>query len=222
MDGNYEAFERIDPAKRERIIQAALAEFADNDYPQVSTNAIVKRADISKGLLFHYFGDKAGLFIYLLEYAYALYAADLASLVDYVPKEPLDVFDLSERVTRAKLEIARRRPVETCFFVRAMKGTLPPELAEAVGRQITQAYDSLALITAAIDERLLRPDLDPAKAAKTIYWVIEGLANETIAEMSTELTDSDYRRMTAEVSEYLGFLRQVLYRKAEGERKDTP
>jgi AcrR family transcriptional regulator len=221
MDRSYDAFERIDPLKRERIIQAALAEFADKDYPQVSTNAIVKRAGISKGLLFHYFGDKAGLFTYLLEYTYTTYSADLASLVDYVPKGPLDVFDLIERIIRAKLEIARHRQQETGFFVHALKGSLPPELGEAVSHLLAQAYDSMALITAAIDEQLLRPGLDLGKAAKTIYWVMEGLTNETIAGMSTELTDDDYCQMTTDVSEYLGFLRQILYRETDGEREDA-
>jgi TetR/AcrR family transcriptional regulator len=54
--------------KRERIIEAALQEFLKG-YMAASTDAIVKEAGISKGLLFHYFGSKRGLFLFLIKYA---------------------------------------------------------------------------------------------------------------------------------------------------------
>ena len=38
-----------------------------------ATNEIVKEADISKGLLFHYFKNKKGLFLYLYDYCIELY-----------------------------------------------------------------------------------------------------------------------------------------------------
>ena len=48
--------------KQDRIINAALQVFAVNGYRHASTDEIVRIAGISKGLLFHYFGSKLGLY----------------------------------------------------------------------------------------------------------------------------------------------------------------
>ena len=51
-------FKNIDIEKRDRIINSALEEFSKNRFEKASTNNIVKNANISKGLLFHYFANK--------------------------------------------------------------------------------------------------------------------------------------------------------------------
>ena len=47
------------PEERQDLIRSsAMIEFGDNTFKKTSADAIAKRADISKGLLFHYFKDK--------------------------------------------------------------------------------------------------------------------------------------------------------------------
>jgi len=60
------SFENLNNQKKQRIINAALAEFAQKKYDYASTNSIVKKAQIGKGMLFHYFGNKKNLYIYLI------------------------------------------------------------------------------------------------------------------------------------------------------------
>ena len=69
-------FMSFDPQKRDRIINTALEEFAQKGYKNASTNEIVKKADISKGLLFHYFGNKKSLFLFLYEYSWDILSKD--------------------------------------------------------------------------------------------------------------------------------------------------
>ncbi|HVU06983.1 MAG TPA: TetR/AcrR family transcriptional regulator [Verrucomicrobiae bacterium] len=47
---------------RERILSAALKEFAANGFAGARVDLIAKRASINKRMLYHYFGDKEGLF----------------------------------------------------------------------------------------------------------------------------------------------------------------
>jgi TetR/AcrR family transcriptional regulator len=47
---------------RERILSAALAEFAAHGFAGARVDAIARRAAINKRMLYHYFGDKEGLF----------------------------------------------------------------------------------------------------------------------------------------------------------------
>ena len=47
---------------RERILVAALKEFADKGFAGARVDAIARRANINKRMLYHYFGDKEELF----------------------------------------------------------------------------------------------------------------------------------------------------------------
>jgi TetR/AcrR family transcriptional regulator len=47
---------------RERILSAALTEFAAQGFAGARVDAIAQRAAINKRMLYHYFGDKEGLF----------------------------------------------------------------------------------------------------------------------------------------------------------------
>src|SRR3954471_14109101 len=52
-----------DPARpRERILEAALGEFARKGFAGARVDSIAASASINKRMLYHYFGDKEGLF----------------------------------------------------------------------------------------------------------------------------------------------------------------
>lgn len=48
---------------KRRILDAALAEFSTQGYAAASTNTICAAQDISKGIVYHYFDSKDGLFL---------------------------------------------------------------------------------------------------------------------------------------------------------------
>jgi len=64
-----QAFQSLQAEKRDRVLQAALQEFAANGYRNASMNSIVKKAGISKGSLFWYFRSKDFLFDALVDSA---------------------------------------------------------------------------------------------------------------------------------------------------------
>lgn len=53
--------------KADRIIEAAMKEFAEKGYEKASTEQICRNAEVSKGLLFHHFGTKKGLYLEVYE-----------------------------------------------------------------------------------------------------------------------------------------------------------
>lgn len=55
--------EMLDKTKRDKIQQASLEEFAEHGYEKASTDRISQRAEVSKGLIFHYFGSKSKLYM---------------------------------------------------------------------------------------------------------------------------------------------------------------
>ena len=62
-----QTFYNLPPAKREKLLRAARAEFARVPYDQVSINRIVRAAGIPRGSFYMYFSDKEELFRYLME-----------------------------------------------------------------------------------------------------------------------------------------------------------
>ena len=61
-----ETFFNLPEAKRQRIIDLALAEFAEKDYDTASISRIVSQAGIAKGSFYQYFENKEDLYTYLL------------------------------------------------------------------------------------------------------------------------------------------------------------
>ena len=59
---------RPDEPGREKILEAARAQFGERGYDGTSIAEIGQRAGISKSVLYHYFGSKAGLYQALLEH----------------------------------------------------------------------------------------------------------------------------------------------------------
>jgi len=72
-----------DPARsQERILAAAQAEFSAKGLAGARVDAIARRAGINKRMLYHYFGNKAGLFSAVLRHKVAQREALLASAPD--------------------------------------------------------------------------------------------------------------------------------------------
>lgn len=55
-------FAKLDPAKREAILEAALDAFASHGFDEASYNQIIEKAGISKGAMYYYFDDKEDLY----------------------------------------------------------------------------------------------------------------------------------------------------------------
>src|SRR5438034_9162549 len=85
-----------DPERtQERILKAAFREFAAKGFSGARVDAIARRAAINKRMLYHYFGDKEGLFREVLRQTTAQRAAWLAAS----PMDPIELlpywFDLA-------------------------------------------------------------------------------------------------------------------------------
>lgn len=71
---------------QQRILEAALQEFAAKGFAGARVDVIAKRARINKRMLYHYFGDKEGLFREVLRRKIAQRSAWLAN----APEEPAE------------------------------------------------------------------------------------------------------------------------------------
>ena len=106
--------------KQDRIINAALKVFAKNSYRHASTDEVVKEAGISKGLIFHYFESKAGLYEFLFEYSARFMLLELSREVS---SSETDFFELIRQMERARMQVMKLYPYMQQFLNMSLKET---------------------------------------------------------------------------------------------------
>ena len=99
--------------KQDRMINAGLHIFAMNGYRHASTDETVKEANISKGLLFHYFESKAGYYSFLYDYA-TRYA--ILELTSQIRDSKVDYFSLHRQILRVEEDLLGQYPYLYLFL----------------------------------------------------------------------------------------------------------
>jgi len=67
-----ETFRNLETDKQQRVLDAAIDEFASHGFMQASLNRVVQRLGIAKGSIFKYFGTKERLFHIIFDHAVSL------------------------------------------------------------------------------------------------------------------------------------------------------
>jgi len=91
-----ETFEKTSEDRRQKILDVALAEFAQNGYSAAKINDIAKKAGISIGSLYSYFESKEDLFLTIVSMTVQLLESALAEST----KNGGDIFVVFERILR--------------------------------------------------------------------------------------------------------------------------
>ena len=115
--------------RQQRVIQAALEEFADRGYEGATWRSIARRADVSQGLIKFYFNDKMGLWQAALLHAHELLVSDLPPPPFRADENP-DIETTAEWI-RAYVRHAARHP-EYIKMVMRESAAPNPRLAWAV------------------------------------------------------------------------------------------
>lgn len=133
----YETFENLPESRKNQIIKVCMEEFALNGYEKTSTNTIVKKLGISKGVLFLYFGSKKKLFMYILEY---LTGFVTAMFFERFPgHEPLQFIDIFDHMGELYHILLIEDPFIVMFFMEALLNT-PAELREETDSRHDKAH----------------------------------------------------------------------------------
>jgi len=112
-----ETFERLPDEKKELITKTCLQEFGRKSYQDANTDVIVKNSDISKGSLYYYFGNKKGVYLYILKIS-------LQRLVStqYTDDTQITTFhDVLQSAWNNKIKQVKQYPLETVFVNNAAK-----------------------------------------------------------------------------------------------------
>ncbi|MDH4318336.1 MAG: TetR/AcrR family transcriptional regulator [Desulfobulbaceae bacterium] len=158
--------------KRERILAAAVEEFAANGYQKASLNSVVKRSGISKGSLYQYFENKEGLFFHIFECFKDLVKASANAALAQVAKA--DFFAQLEAIVWAGIRFIDTHPDYFQIYLRVVFEQDVPRREELVSRVRLFPLEYMGpLCEAGQRAGVIRADVEPAMAVFIVDAALE-------------------------------------------------
>lgn len=203
-------FENLSLVKKERVLNAALEEFAHKEYEDASTNDIVAAAQISKGILFRYFGSKKNLYLYLYKYVRGIIDNEICSQID---THTGDLPSILKQIGIRKLEVLKRHPEMTDFFAQT-KRERSPEVGEDLAKiekersyQLRESY-----LFSKLDMTLFKPEFRNENTIKLIRWALDGCTKELQDNYKgQDIQDSAIEELMKDYDRYVEIIRQAFY-----------
>ena len=189
--------------KQDRMINAALKMFALHGYRHASTDDIVREAAISKGLLFHYFESKLGLYAFVYDYSVRYMTLELSTTIDAKEK---DMFELLKQMERARLHAMRGYPYMQQFLNRSMAEDVSEALLaiEEKRNMLVEVYEN---IQRQMDFTDLPAGVNGEKLCKMLDFTIKGLMTERFQDASFQP-----EMLYEEIVDYLDMMKKIVER----------
>lgn len=172
-----ETFLRLPKVKKNMILRNCLSEFSKKSYQDANTDDIICACNISKGSLYHYFGSKKQLYLYLLSHCLASF--ERVNGEEIVGK---DFYELLFASIARKLRFAITNPMETDFLAMAAKEESGEVVQEKNRLLLTSMKEAEAkaqdLVRRAMEYLPLKNSADPETVLRGLTLYISGLRGE--------------------------------------------
>jgi AcrR family transcriptional regulator len=205
-------FRHLPPDKQERVLDAALAEFADRGYQAASLNRMVAQAGIAKGSLYQYFPNKEGIFSYIFQYALKLVRRTLTTVKEETLEE--NFFVRLEKSLLAGVAFSREHPRIFSLYLKIQFDKNVPfreEFLAAVRRHATEYFASL------VRRAWSRGELRPGVPRDAVLFLLDAVFDRFLQAVAVpaldvtldlhQATDADLRK---HVRELVGLLKEGL------------
>ncbi|WP_312046907.1 TetR/AcrR family transcriptional regulator [Anaerotignum sp.] len=199
-----ERFDHIDLENERvlRIVNCGFEVFTKNSLEKASTNLIVENAQISRGLLYHYFKNKKELFEFLL---YFSGKKIISNVVDSVDWSNTDFLLRVRQALISKIETLAEYPYLYEFCDKYAR-----DYAEELTQKLMPDISS-RLFEENLDFSQLRKEVDVELMKSTIINTLSKLITKILKD-GTGLSKTDIiLRETEEIDRYLEFFRTVFY-----------
>ncbi|WP_018754187.1 TetR/AcrR family transcriptional regulator [Paenibacillus terrigena] len=203
-------FLNLNPDKQERIMNAAMKEFAQKGYEKASTNEIVKDAEISKGILFHYFKNKKEMFLFLFDRAVELMMEEFLAKLD---AEERDLFVKWRQAAMLKLDLITRHP-DLFDFLRVAYVEDAAEIKDDLKQRNHDLMSTgFNVMFSHIDTTKFKEGTDVERTLNIIFWTLEGFgARQQDRIKASPFTEVEMNELVSELDKYMEVLKQAFYK----------
>jgi AcrR family transcriptional regulator len=205
MEGDgMEKFISLPEEKQIKIINAGLNAFGTNGYKKASISDIANTAGISKSMVFHYFGTKKYLYIFLAEYSGNTLVNEINRRFN---KNETDFFERIRLATEIEVSVMRKHP-SILSFLKSLYLETDEEVAGEIKDMLSRGESLRSYIGLnGVDMSKFREGVDPALVMKMLVWSAEGYINQL-----GNKKEMDIDEINSEFELCLDMLKQNLYR----------
>lgn len=190
--------------KQNVIIDAALKTFGTNGYKKTSVSDIASAAGISKAMIFHYFGTKKALYLYLIELCGNTIMNEVNEKFDNSIKDFFDRITLSSEI---EISVMKKHPAMLTFITSVyfetdheVKDDIKTMLAGGEGFRNKVAFGGM-------DTSKFKDDIDLQLVMKMLYWIAEGFTKQISNE-----DEIDFDLMLKEFYDCMNLLKKNFYK----------
>ena len=199
-----EKFLNLSKEKQNTIIDAALKTFGTNGYKKTSISDIAATAGISKAMVFHYFGTKKALYLYLINLCGTIMINEVNEKFD---NNVTDFFDRIKMSSNIEISAMKRHAAIPSFLTSAyfendeeVKEDLKAIFASSEDFRNKIAFDGM-------DTSRFKEGVDLRLLMKMLLWMAEGYTKE----MSNK-EEINFDNMLEEFNKCLDMLKNNFYR----------
>jgi TetR/AcrR family transcriptional regulator len=199
-----EKFLSLSLEKQNIIINAALICFGTNGYKKASISDIATIAGVSKALIFHYFGTKKALYLYLIELCLDIFVDTINEKFD---NSVTDFFDRIKLVTDIEISIMQKHPAMPSFLKsmyfennEEVKDDIKVMLANDKGENLrNKLYEG-------IDAFKFKDDIEPKMVIRILSLLTDGYLSKIRG------TGFDLDALLKEFDEYMNLFKRNFYK----------
>jgi AcrR family transcriptional regulator len=203
-------FLQQDDARRSRILEAALKEFAEKGYKKASTNTIVREAEVSKGLLFHYFISKKDLFLFIYQHAINMITEEMYENVNFADR---DVLNRMKQATLVKIDSYLRHPLFVQLFEKSQLIKDKEIIDEIIKMHQQVEEDTYNKIFSNIDYYAFNDALNIDRCLSVVRWTVDKISKEWQVLNNGNFNTEAYESLKMDIGHYLDLFREAFYRK---------
>lgn len=193
--------------KQNKIVDAALASFGMNGYKKTSVSDIAQAAGISKAMVFHYFGTKKALYLYLIELCGETIMEAINKKFD---NSVTDFFDRIKLAGDIKFEVIEKHPAILSFlrsvYYRENDQAIKPEIKAILANEKWKMFQE-KIIFDGTDISKFKDNVDPKLVVKMLVWMSEG----SFMHFS-DAEDQDFKAKYKELIDCFDLLKKAFYK----------
>ncbi|QVK20778.1 TetR/AcrR family transcriptional regulator [Mycoplasmatota bacterium] len=200
--------------KKTKLVEAAMAEFVERGYEKASTISIVKRAGISKGLLFHHFGNKEKLFIHIYDYVMSILET---KFIDKLEFKSNDILERLYEIIVLKTQLSMDYPLMFEFIAKAYYSAPESIYNEVIAHRDKLSVEVYQQLYTGIDKSLFKDEENYMEILKIINFSLEGIGKEYLEIARSNDIDFDFDEVKSMFNKYIDIFRRAFYKEEKND-----
>ena len=188
--------------KQDKMINGAMQVFALKGYKLASTDDMVKVAGVSKGLWFHYFVNKAGLYTFISDYCVKYLNMELAVNLSVTRT---DYFDILYTVEETKAMVAKIYPF-VAMMIQSMEDEKDEEILEVAKTRLEPYTEKVNEALENFSNERLAKGVTREMLDMTVGYTIKGLR-----EKAYSFGEFDSEKYLSDIRDYFEMMKNIVY-----------